>query len=59
MGVTIEPTVNADAYWVNSKEVYQDTNGHWIAKEELTLSEVNAFKVYIGHEIRLVRKSLE
>tara|TARA_B100000470_G_scaffold206835_1_gene182482 strand:+ start:6789 stop:6974 length:186 start_codon:yes stop_codon:yes gene_type:complete len=53
MGVTIEPTVNADTYWVNSKEVYQDSNGNWIAKEELTPSETNAFKCYIGREIKL------
>lgn len=53
MGVTIEPTVNADAYWVNSKEVYLDSNDKWIAREELTPNEVNAFKAYIGKQIRL------
>ncbi|MEZ7494482.1 hypothetical protein QO206_03230 [Leeuwenhoekiella aequorea] len=53
MGVTIEPTVNADAYWVNSKEVYLDSNNKWIAREELTTNEATAFRSYIGKQVKI------
>ena len=56
-GITIDPGINADTYWINSKEVYEDTNGNWITREELTKSEVNAFKCYIGREIKLQNES--
>lgn len=41
--ITIKPIVEFESYDVNGKEVYKDTNGHWIARQELTANEAKAF----------------
>ncbi|MEH6407895.1 MAG: hypothetical protein V7767_11490 [Leeuwenhoekiella sp.] len=47
MGVTISPSVQADTYWVNGKEVYKDTDGQWTCAFELSQVEKEAFQQYI------------
>lgn len=42
--ITIKPIVELESYDVNGKEVYKDTNGRWIARQELTTNEAKAFK---------------
>lgn len=41
--ITIKPIVEHESYDVNGKEVYKDTNNHWIARQELTTNEAKAF----------------
>ena len=41
--VTIKPIVEHESYDVNGKEVYKDTNGNWLARQELTANEAKAF----------------
>lgn len=42
MSVTIKPTEH-DAFLVNDKPIYKDSNGNWIAPIELTSIESMAF----------------
>jgi hypothetical protein len=46
MSVTIQPKTDHESYLVNNKEVYKDSNGNWIARQELTTLENNAFSNY-------------
>jgi len=46
MSVNIDQTVDHEMY-VNNKYCYKDTNGNWIAKEELTPSEAKAFRQHV------------
>lgn len=46
MSVKIKPIVDHESYDVNGKEVYSDRNGNWIARDELTVQERNAFNNY-------------
>ena len=46
MSVLIKPIVDHERYEVNNKEIYKDTNGNWIARQELTQQERNAFHNY-------------
>ena len=46
MSVKIKPLEKGEKYEVNGKEVYLDSNGNWIATQELTLNEVQAFQNY-------------
>lgn len=46
MSVKIIPVVDHESYNVNGKEVYKDTNGNWIQRQELTTQESNAFNNY-------------
>ena len=46
MSVRIIPKTDHESYLVNDKEVYKDGNGNWIAREELTILENNAFFNY-------------
>jgi len=44
MAITIKTNIDKGIILVNGKEVYKDTNGNWIAREELTTCEYQAFK---------------
>lgn len=46
MSVRIIPIQDHESYNVNGKEVYKDTNGNWIQRQELTTQETNAFNNY-------------
>jgi hypothetical protein len=46
MSVRITPLVDHESYSINNKEVYKDSNGNWIYRQELTSQEVNAFHNY-------------
>ena len=46
MSVTINPVIDHESYNVNGKEIYKDTNGNWIARQELTTQETMAFGNY-------------
>ena len=46
MSVTITPIEDHERYSVNNKEVYKDSNGNWIQRQELTSQEANAFTNY-------------
>ena len=46
MSVIIQPKTDHESYLVNNKEVYKDSNGNWIARQELTTQENNAFSNY-------------
>ena len=46
MSVKIIPITDHESYNVNGKEIYNDTNGNWIARQELTTQEANAFNNY-------------
>jgi hypothetical protein len=46
MSVTILPVVDHESYNVNGKEVYKDSNGNWIARQELSTQETMAFSNY-------------
>jgi len=46
MSVKIIPIIDHESYNVNGKEVYKDTNGNWIQRQELTTQEGNAFRNY-------------
>ena len=43
MSITIKPIVELESYDVNGKEVYKDTKGNWVARQELTTNEAKAF----------------
>lgn len=47
MSVKIERR-NLHTIEVNGKEAYNDVNGNWIAREELTPAEYKAFREYIA-----------
>lgn len=42
----IRPITDHELYEVNGKEIYKNSNGEWIAREELTYKERNAFNNY-------------
>lgn len=46
MSVVIKPIVDGSQYEINGKDIYKDTNGNWIARQELTTQELNAFNNY-------------
>lgn len=46
MSVIIEPITDHESYSVNGKEVYNDGSDNWIARQELTSQELNAFNNY-------------
>jgi hypothetical protein len=46
MSITIKPIIDHERYEVNNKEVYKDTNGNWINRQEFTMMEKNAFNNY-------------
>lgn len=46
MSIKIKPIEKGEKYKVNGKVVYLDSNQNWIATEELTTSEKNAFNNY-------------
>jgi hypothetical protein len=46
MSVRIEPITDHERYSVNGKEVYNDGSDNWIARQELTYEESNAFNNY-------------
>lgn len=43
MSITIKPIVEHESYDVNGKEVYKDSSGNWLARQELTANESKAF----------------
>ena len=51
--ITIKPIVELESYDVNGKEVYKDTNGNWVARQELTANESNAF---LNHKRNVIDK---
>jgi len=46
MSVKIIPIIDHESYNVNGKEIYKDTNGNWIARQEFTTQETMAFNNY-------------
>lgn len=46
MSVRIEPITDHERYSVNGKEVYKDGSDNWVARQELTSQESNAFHNY-------------
>lgn len=46
MSVRIIPITDHEAYNVNGKEVYKDSNGNWMQRQELTIQENTAFINY-------------
>ena len=44
--ITIVPITDHEVYEVNGKEIYKDSNGNWIAREEFTQQERNTFTNY-------------
>lgn len=46
MSVKITPIEDHERYSVNNKEVYKDSNGKWIQRQELTSQEMSAFTNY-------------
>lgn len=46
MSIVINPISDYELYEVNGKEIYKDSNGNWIAREEFTQQERNAFQNY-------------
>lgn len=44
MPVEIKTITRGEEYTVNGKSVYKDSNGNWVAREELTESEFVAFR---------------
>jgi hypothetical protein len=49
--IRIKTIVEHESYEVNGKEVYKDTNGNWVARQELTPNEVKAFT---SHKINAI-----
>ena len=43
--IHIKPT-ELNSYTVNNKEVYQDTDGNWVAKEKFNTAELRAWSNY-------------
>lgn len=46
MSVVIRPIVDGSQYEINGKDIYKDSNENWIARQELTSQELNAFNNY-------------
>ena len=46
MSIVINPISDHELYEVNGKEIYKDSNGNWIAREEFTQQERNTFQNY-------------
>jgi hypothetical protein len=46
MSVIIKPIVDHERYEVNGKEIYKDSNGNWVNRQEITMMEKNAFNSY-------------
>lgn len=46
MSIIIQPIDKGEKYEVNGKVVYLDSNGNWIATQELTANEGKAFNNY-------------
>lgn len=46
MSIAITPITDHELYEINGKEIYKDTNGNWIARQEFTQQERNAFNNY-------------
>lgn len=46
MSVQILPITDHERYEINGKEIYKDGQNNWIAREELTQQERNAFFNY-------------
>jgi hypothetical protein len=46
MAITILEVEKDRLYTVNNKEIYLDSENKWIAKQELTASEMGAFSLY-------------
>ena len=46
MSVQILPIADHERYEINGKEIYKDGQNNWIAREELTQQERNAFFNY-------------
>jgi hypothetical protein len=46
MSVTIVPITDHESYDVNGKEVYKDSNGNWMDKQNLSDAENRAFRTY-------------
>ena len=46
MSIVIRPITDHEVYEVNGKEIYKDSNGNFIAREEFTQQERNAFTNY-------------
>ena len=46
MSIAITPITDHELYEINGKEIYKDTNGNWITRQEFTQQERNAFNNY-------------
>lgn len=46
MSIRITPITDHERYEVNGKEIYKDSNGNWIGRQEFTQQERNAFNNY-------------
>jgi len=46
MAVLIKPIVDHESYTVNGKEIYKDTNGNYVCRQEFSTNETNAFNNY-------------
>ncbi|MGE4345907.1 MAG: hypothetical protein AB7D46_00690 [Flavobacteriaceae bacterium] len=46
MSIRIKPIEKGEKYEVNGKLVYLDSNGNWIASQELSTNEGKAFNNY-------------
>ena len=46
MSIVIIPITDHELYQVNNKEIYKDSNGNWITRQEFTQQERNAFNNY-------------
>lgn len=46
MSIRIEPITDHERYSVGGKEVFKDGNDNWVATQELTQQEKNAFANY-------------
>jgi hypothetical protein len=49
MSVQIIEVVKGESYTVNGKNVYKDSENNWIAREELTTAESQAFRESRGN----------
>jgi hypothetical protein len=46
LSIRIVPITDHEVYNVNGKEIYKDSNGNWITRQEFTQQERNAFNNY-------------